>query len=246
MLWGLCAVTERHIVTLEGHDTMRSLCLYAVNRGELQLLDKHLNLVSAYNPRVDTQGTIYVPYHRGVAVIRLLGETHLVFTKTLSSGGTLESAKSVAIETINTMWVTVGGEKNRGVYQLDIASDLVISNLRPGPELEVRSPWGIAVQSGSVLVGYNYSKTLALYLMDTESPMLVKPEGLVSVRGITVDPDGNFVVADWHGNAVWVLSATGDVIHRLEAGSPYDVTLMPDGSTLCIGNWTGDVTVMSQ
>ncbi len=251
VLRGLCAVGGSHIVTVEGDNKYR-ICLYEVTPKKLKLRDKHLELEVASNPRADSRGTVYVPYQGGVAVIDVKDGKHLHLVRTISAirythqlGGLvtqLRSVHSVAVENDRTLWVTV----DHGVYRVDVTSESVTAILDLGEALQHRQLDGIAFLSGSVLVGCSPSSTLALYPPDKSTPTLLQPEGLKLTRGITVDQDGHFLVADERGNKIWILSATGEVIDTVAAETPCDVTVMADHGHLYVANyWASQVTIMS-
>ncbi len=236
------------LVTVEGPSHgAHTVCLYEIQNDQLKLLDRNLDREDACFPRADVHRNIYLPYKSGIGVVRIVDskEKHLHQDRTLTGGGTLKNSYGVCAVDDATLCVTVLKGDSNGVYLLDTITDTVLAVLDPPAGLEGATPGGVASLSGSVLVGYCNRKSLALYAAGMTSGTLLQPEGLVSVWGVTSDPGGRFLVADWEGNTIWVLSGTGEVVVKGKAKRPYDVTLSSDQTRLFVGNHnSGQITVL--
>ncbi len=238
-LWGLAVVGDRHIVTVEGDlgDT-RSLCLYEMTESTLTLLDSDLELARARFPRADRHGHIYVPHGAGLAIIRIVDNQHLHIDRILTGGGRLKSVWGVAVVNDTTLCVAGAEQYNNGIYLLDIITDTVLTVLQPPSGLEGETPYQVGSVSGYILVRYGhdlFDTNMVIYTVDEMAGTWLQVDGLKSIFDIAVDPAGHFLVADFKGNTVWVLSMTGEVLARVKSDSPYYMTLSSDNRSLYIG-----------
>ncbi len=240
-LLGLCAVGDYHLIMV---NQSHSVHLFSVSETALMLLsNSDLKLAYAMYPRSDRYGHIFVPHYDGVAVIRIVDKLRLHVDRILTGGGKLSPAYGVAVVNDTTLCVTVWQGDNEGAYLLDMITDTVLTALQPHGAYDDYPMGGVAVSSGAKLENYD-ERYLVLYSPGETAGTRLDIMGMVSTRGMIVDPAGRFLVADSSSNTVWILSMTGEVLARVKSDNPSDVTLSSDNGKLYIGNGdTGHITV---
>ena len=248
-LRGLCAVKD-YLITVEGdfRQGTRFLCLYEVTPEKLVFLYKSAKVDGAFFPRADSEGAIYVPHASGVSVVRV-ENSKLRILRTLTAGGWLKYAHGVAVVRKDTILVTVGGDR-QNLYLVDVQSDTA-TLVQTEHLLAGKEPFGVATLSGSVLLGYQESSILFLIPPGAGSPSPIHPQGLKSIRGITADKSGCFLVADEDSSGIWILSTTGETSHVIDVGKssrPYDLTLVTDKrhQRVYIADLRGEIFVVSR
>ena len=249
-LRGLCAVND-YLVTVEGDFSQgtRFLCLYEVTPKEL-VFHKSVKVDGAFFPRADSEGKVYVPHASGVSIVRVEVEnSKMRILRTLTAGGWLKYAHGVAVVRKDTILVTVGGDR-QNLYLVDVQSDTA-TLVQTEHLLAGKEPFGVATLSGSVLLGYQESSILFLIPPGAGSPSPIHPQGLKSIRGITADKSGHFLVADEDSSRIWILSTTGEISHVIDVGAsskPYDLTLVTDKrhQRIYIADLKGEVFIVSR
>ena len=247
-LLGFCALGNDRLVTVEvKRKTFANICLYEIEQERLRLLDDSTRLGGAKRPRVDENGTIYIPYGDGVAVLEKAPDDRLVIRRSLEGEGKLSSAMSLALLDDTTLCVTV---HNPYVYLVDTHIGRVTGELEPPAAVSyapcaTSSPQGLLV---GWLSGTGGGYMVALYPHgQLESSTLIYGPGTVDGLCVTQRRDGvRYFVSDSKSNCVLILDEDGEIRHRLDAKWADDIAVDPDTYQLWMSCWSsGQILVFN-
>ena len=268
MLRGFCVLGNDRLVTVEVKRKARAnICLYEIEPDQLRLLDDSTQLGGAKRPRVDENGTIYIPAGDGVAVLEKAPDDRLVFKRPLEGDGKLSSAMSLALVDDTRLCVTV---YNPYVYLVDTQTGRVTGELeRPAAVVDLIGEWQPSstydVDPRSIYAPCAVSTSreiLVGWLLDTRGYMVViYPHGqlgsstLISAVGpgtvdglcVTQRRDGvRYFVSDSKSNCVLILDEDGEIRHRLDAKWADDIAVDPDTYQLWMSCWSsGQILVFN-
>ena len=218
-IWGLCVSGSWLVVTYWYRDTVS---LYSLPGLELR---HQLTVPWCRHPRADSDGVVYVPGYRYIAVLQITDSGKLTEIRNLSSvgGQSLGWWPSVAVGP-QPGQLCVGQFDPPRLWVVNVSDDSLLHTLT----LPDRCLWLMSVaalDSGHLMISYRVSwdtdtSSLAVYRSVTDSPTLLTNLTTVGDGVLGLTGSGNHFLAPYYRQAdLLVLDPDGSVLYTVDAVS---------------------------
>ncbi len=247
---GLC-VSSSWLVVTGWDDTVR---LYSLPGLELH---HHLMVRWCHHPRVDSDGVVYVPGDRYIAVLQITDSGKMTEIRKYSSVGGLGLGGWLS--------VTVGPESGQlclaqwdppRLWVMNVSDNSLLHNLTL-PDACDGLLSVAALVSGQLMISYRISRrnhvhSLAVYRSWADSPSLLTNLTSVGDRVYGLTGSGNHFLAPYYYQSdLLILGTNGSVLHTVDAVSGRlglrlyemeDATVWQD--CIWLGGWMGDLVLL--
>ncbi len=247
MVRGICYFGGRLYTTEEWKGAVSvayRLAVYSVtDQDTITILDTLGLEGQPAQPCIDCQsGRIYFScYSRGIYLVRYDG-SKLVPIATLWC---VRQAVALAVVSPDSLYVC--DDNSNTVCLVDVTQDRVKARLQNPVEVAYSIPFTMAVLGDMVLLGYeNDELVIHRHGVPTPGKLLPKPRGLKDISSLTTDHHSSFLLVDNQSNTLFVLDISGNLTHTISipvSRHQQDCTVV--GGQLWVGNFYGDITVLS-